>query len=79
MRIFMIIISTAIAALAGHLSCVMSAEMESVPMDNRENHRPIASELKFVVGAAIVSIGLILLSIAFGVSIDPDASIFSSP
>ena len=48
-------------------------------MDNREKHRPIASDLRFVVVTAIAAIALILLSIAFGVSIDPDASIFSSP
>jgi len=48
-------------------------------MDDRVKHRPIASDLKFIVWTTIVLIGLSVLSIALGVSIDPDASIFSSP
>ena len=48
-------------------------------MDDRVRHSPIAADLKFIVWTTIVLIGLIVLSIASGVSIDPDASIFSSP
>jgi hypothetical protein len=40
---------------------------------------PDASNLTFIIWAAIVSIGLIILSIAFGVGIDPDMSILTSP
>ena len=45
----------------------------------RTKHRPEASDLTFIIWVAIVSIGLILVSIAFGVGIDPDASILASP
>ena len=54
------------------------AAREGFPMDDRARHHPIASDLKFIVWTAIVLIGLIVLSIALGVGIDPDASIFSS-
>jgi hypothetical protein len=48
-------------------------------MDDRVKHRPIAPDRKFIVWTTIVLIGLIVLSIALGVSIDPDAPVFSSP
>ncbi len=48
-------------------------------MDDRVRHSPIAADLKFIVWTTIVLIGLSILSVALGVSIDPDASIFSSP
>ena len=41
----------------------------------RAKHRPEASDLTFIMWAATVSIGLILMSVAFGVGIDPNASI----
>ena len=37
------------------------------------------SNLKFLVSAAIISIALILVSIAFGVGLDPDVATFASP
>jgi hypothetical protein len=45
----------------------------------RAKHRPEAHDLTFIIWAAIVSIALILMSIALGVGIDPDASILVSP
>jgi hypothetical protein len=48
-------------------------------MHDRVRHSPIASDLKFIVWTTIVLIGLSILSVALGISIDPDASIFSSP
>jgi hypothetical protein len=37
------------------------------------------SHLTFVIWAAIVSVGLIVASIALGVGIDPSVSMFASP
>jgi hypothetical protein len=50
----------------------------SLPRD-RAKHHINASHLTFVIWVAIVSIGLIVLSIALGVGIDPDASVLVSP
>jgi hypothetical protein len=53
-------------------------DLENSPMRDRTKYRPDASDLTFIVWAVIVSIGLILVSVAFGVGIDPDASMFAS-
>ena len=53
--------------------------VENSPTRYRAKRRPEASDLTFIIWAAVVSIGLILMSIAFGVGIDPDASILVSP
>jgi hypothetical protein len=49
------------------------ARIESRGDRDRANFRRNASDLGFVVGAAIVAIALILLSVALGVEIPPDA------
>jgi len=54
------------------------AGMEIFPKGDRANH-PNASDLAFIVAAAVVAIGLIVVSVALGVGIDPDASIFTAP
>jgi len=41
--------------------------------------RQDAPDLTFVIWAAIVSMGLIIVSIALGVGIDPDVSMLVSP
>jgi hypothetical protein len=48
-------------------------------MHDLAKHRSDAFDLAFIVWAAIVSIGLIFVSIALGVGIDPDVSMFASP
>jgi hypothetical protein len=48
-------------------------------MRGRTKYRPDASDLTFIVWTAIVSIGLILVSVALGGGIDPDASMLVSP
>jgi hypothetical protein len=48
-------------------------------MRDLAKHRPDAFDLRFIIWAAIVSIGLIVASIALGVGIDPDTSILVSP
>ncbi len=48
-------------------------------MRDLAKHRPDALDLTFIIWAAIVSIGLIVLSIALGVGIDPDTSILAAP
>jgi hypothetical protein len=53
--------------------------MKNSLADDREKHRTGAFNPTFIVWAAIVSIGLILLSIALGVGIDPDASMLAAP
>ncbi len=45
----------------------------------RAKHRANTSHLTFIIWAAIVSTGLIIVSIALGVGIDPDVSMFVSP
>ena len=52
---------------------------EISPKGDRANLRPITSDLTFIEGTVIVAIGLILVSVALGVGIDPDASIFTAP
>ncbi len=54
-------------------------EMDNSPTRNRGKHHPDASDVTFIVWAALVSIGLIVVSVALGVGIDPDASMFASP
>jgi hypothetical protein len=41
--------------------------------------RPDELDLTSITWAAIISVGLIVVSIAFGVMIDPDVSMFLSP
>jgi hypothetical protein len=53
--------------------------MDSSPTRDRTKYHSDACDLKFIVWAVIVSIGLILISLALGVGIDPDASMFVSP
>ncbi len=48
-------------------------------MRDLAKHRPDAFDLTFIIWAAIVSIGLIVLSIALGIGIDPDVSMLASP
>ena len=55
------------------------ADIKKFPMGNRAKYRHHAPDPTFIVGTAIVAIGLILLSIALGVGIDPDVSMFASP
>jgi len=45
----------------------------------RAKHRPNAPDLTFIIWAAIILTGLIVVSIALGVGIDPDASMLVSP
>jgi hypothetical protein len=55
------------------------AGKESSPKGDRANFPPNASDLTFIVGTVIVAIGLILVSVAWSVGIDPNASIFAAP
>jgi hypothetical protein len=45
----------------------------------RDNFRPHASDIRFLVGAAIVAVAAIVLSLALGVGIDPDLSMIAAP
>ena len=54
-------------------------DMENSPKRDRTKRRPDASHLTFIVWTVIVSIALILVSVALGVGIDPDVSMFASP
>jgi hypothetical protein len=54
-------------------------DKENSSMRDLAKHRPDAFDLRFIIWAAIVSIGLIVASIALGVGIDPDTSILVSP
>jgi hypothetical protein len=54
-------------------------DMENSSMRNLAKHRPDVFDLTFTIWAAIVSIGLILASIALGVGIDPDVAMLASP
>ncbi len=53
--------------------------LDNPPTRDRAKHRPDASHRTFIIGAAIVSVGLILVSIGLGVGIDPDVSMLASP
>jgi hypothetical protein len=48
-------------------------------MRDLARHRPDAFDLTFIIWAALASIGLIVVSIALGIGIDPDASMLVSP
>jgi hypothetical protein len=54
-------------------------DKENSSMHDLAKPRQDPSHLTFIICAAIVSIGLILVSIALGVGIDPDASMLVSP
>jgi hypothetical protein len=43
------------------------------------NFRPNASDIRFLVGAAIVAVVAIVLSLTLGVGIDPDLSMIAAP
>jgi hypothetical protein len=43
------------------------------------NHRSNSADLGFLVGAAIVAVGLVLLSLALGVETTPDIAGFAAP
>lgn len=45
----------------------------------RDNFRPQAFDIGFLVGAAIVAVAAIVLSVALGVGIDPDLSMIAPP
>ena len=49
------------------------------PVRDRVKYRSGPSNLSFIVWATIISIVLILVSIAFGVGIDPEMSMFTPP
>jgi len=49
------------------------------PVRDRVKYRTGPSNLTFIVWATIISIVLILVSIAFGVGIDPEMPMFTSP
>jgi hypothetical protein len=51
----------------------------SSKMRDLAKHRQDAFDLRFIIWAAIVSIGLIIVSIGLGVGIDPDVSMLASP
>jgi hypothetical protein len=53
--------------------------MENSPTRKRGKYHPDSSDVRFIVWAALVSIGLIVVSIAFGVGVDPDVSMFAAP
>lgn len=46
---------------------------------NREISHSTGSDFGFLVGAAIVAIALILVSVALGVGINPDTALFAAP
>jgi hypothetical protein len=54
-------------------------DLKNSPTRDRAKTSPDASHLTFIVWTIIVSIGLILVSVALGVGIDPDASMLVSP
>jgi hypothetical protein len=54
-------------------------DKDNSSMRDLARHRPDAFDLTFIIWAAIVSIGLILVSIALGIGIDPDVSMLASP
>jgi hypothetical protein len=54
-------------------------DLKNSPTGCRAKHRPDPSHLTFIIWAIVVSVAMILLSIALGVGIDPDVSIFLSP
>jgi hypothetical protein len=58
---------------------VFMAGIETRGKRDRANFRGNAFDLGFLVGMVIVAIGLILLSVAVGVGIDPDVSMFAAP
>jgi hypothetical protein len=53
--------------------------LDKSPTRDRAKHRPETSHLTFIIWAAIISTGFILLSLALGVGIDPDVSMLVSP
>jgi hypothetical protein len=72
----------AVAVAAWSQVAVVSNEakdMENERTHYRPKHRPNAPDLTFIIWAAIISTGFIILSIALGVGIDPDASMLVSP
>ena len=54
-------------------------DKENSSMHDLTKTRQDAPDLTFVIWAAIVSMGLIVVSIALGVGIDPDVSMLVSP
>jgi hypothetical protein len=53
--------------------------LDNSPTRNRAKHHPDGSDVRFIVWVALVSIGLIIVSIALGVGVDPDVSMFAAP
>jgi hypothetical protein len=49
------------------------ARMETRGKRNQDNFRLERSDIGFLIGATIVAIGAVLLSLALGVGISPDA------
>jgi hypothetical protein len=54
-------------------------KMDNSPTRNRGKYHLDASDVTFIAWTGLVSIGLIIVSVALGVGIDPDASMFASP
>jgi len=55
------------------------AGMERSQRYDRAKYRPDVSDRSFIVWTAVISIALILVSVALGVGIDPDAAMLVSP
>jgi hypothetical protein len=53
--------------------------IENSPTRKRGKYHLDTPDVRFIVWAALVSIGLIVVSVALGVGIDPDVSTFASP
>ena len=57
----------------------MNAMKKNFPPRNCGKYHSDGHDRMFIVWAAFVAIGLIVVSIAFGVGIDPDVSMLVSP
>jgi hypothetical protein len=55
------------------------ARMDTRGKRDHANYRPHSSDFGFLVGAAILATGLILLSVALGVGVAPEVSMFAAP
>jgi hypothetical protein len=55
------------------------ARIETRGKRDRADYRPTTSDLGFLVGMTIMAIGLIALSVAVGVGVAPDISMFAAP
>ncbi len=55
------------------------ARMDTRGKRDHADFREDRSDLRFLIGAAIVAIVLVLISVASGVGIAPDASMFAGP